>query len=87
MAKVFKHDQLHYNVDIFYDCYKYCVNGDTLQKPEKYPYWTHNCSEVAYKKLTKLSDYTNSNKIFSRLSSICNTSCTMVVDADQGQGK
>jgi hypothetical protein len=57
-----------------------------MQKPEKCPYWTRDASKIVCKELNNLLDYTNSNEPFSRLSSTCNSSCTIVAGADQGQG-
>jgi len=85
-TKVFKDDRLHYSVETFYGCYKYYQNGDKMQKPEKCPFWTHDSSEVVCNELTKLLDYSTSDDISSRLSSICCTRCTIVAGADQGQG-
>jgi hypothetical protein len=85
-AKVFKDNRVHYNVETFYDCYKYYRDNNIMQKPEKCLYLTRDASEIVCKELTKLLDYTNSNELFSRLSSICNTICTIVAGADQGQG-
>jgi hypothetical protein len=85
-TKVFRDDRMQYNVETFYDCYKYYKNGDKMQKPEKCPFWTRDSSEIVCKELTKLLDYSLSNDVSSRLSSICSTRCTIVAGADQGQG-
>lgn len=84
--KIFKENREYYNVPTNYNCFKYYKDGDKLQKPEKCPYWTCDPSAVVSKEVTKLLDYTEQNFRASRLSSIANTTCTIVAGADQGQG-
>jgi hypothetical protein len=68
------------------DWYKYYKNGDSLQKPEKCPFWSLDASENVCKELTRLLDYTDPKVLSTRLASICNTTCTIVAGSDQGQG-
>jgi hypothetical protein len=84
--KIFEEDREHYNAQTYYDCYKYYKGGDKQQKPEKCPYWCRDPDEVVSKELTKLLDYSDPNLITTSLSSICQTTCTIVAGADQGQG-
>jgi hypothetical protein len=84
--KIFEEDREHYNALTYYNHYKYYKGGDKQQKPEKCPYWCHDPDEVFSKELTKKLDYIDPNLISTSLSSICQTTCTIVSGADQSQG-
>jgi hypothetical protein len=79
-------DGERYNVPTSYVEYKYYKKGDRSQKPERCSYWCRDASIVVSKELERLLDYSSDNlESTNKLSSIAG-GCTIIVEADHGQG-
>jgi hypothetical protein len=80
-------DHEQYYVPTYYNKYKYYKNGDKTQKPERCQYWCRDPSIVLTNEISRLLDYTDSNLIASKFSSLLSSdTCSLIAGADQGQG-
>jgi hypothetical protein len=80
-------DHEQYYVPTYYNECRYYKNGDKMQKPERCQYWCQDPSVVVSKEISRMSDYTDSNFITCKFSSLLSSdSCSLIAGANQGQG-